>query len=217
MERIVIMFIAIATVMTLTACADATKKQFAEVSDDILIKKDNSFTGNVRDLLSMGKKQKCTWNEAGEVMGVVYTDGDKVRTESNVFMLNESVESRRMIVIDDGEWTWTWYEGDEEGVKINDVNMPIAEEMEGIDIIDDSKDITQEEIYDYKCTDWMENSRTFMPPVDIKFVDMQQMVNNMKNATTVGLDAMCDDALESEKNKCLNALNDVENVTSLVQ
>jgi hypothetical protein len=159
---------------------------------------ESSFSGSVKDLLALGKNLKCTWtfeNEQSQMAGTVYVSGTKSRTD----MLVNAPQTENLTThfISDGQTAYSWTDGQPQGYmfKINpdDQNTPDPENQQYRD--------WQNE-YEYKCDTWSLDNSLFQIPQDIKFVDLNQQMQELKS----NMGGICDQLPSPQKEECLNSL-----------
>jgi hypothetical protein len=199
MKKAIILSILTFAVVSLSACGsdveqaqeiikESAKNQVQEKVQQVKQNADGVVTGTIKDLMAMGQKQKCTW-ETPEAKGVVYVDGNKIRTNITMLKVEENIpeEMKNMEIntIDDGQWMYTWNEGSDTGTKMKsevidelgddmtetEVDMPVEDNM-----IDDMMD---EQAMNYKCVKWTGDKSQFIPPKNVKFQDMGAMMQNL--------------------------------------
>lgn len=145
---------------------------------------------SLKDLISQGKQQKCTWtvnDEQTSTEGTVYISGENFKQEMKVNDPKNGGQ-QTMYSLSDGQSLYTWntmMPG--VGYKVNMQEMMDKEtptEME----TEDSKEqdtVRQKETdlnqdYNFKCETWMADSNQFVLPSDIKFQDMGEVLNQMQ-------------------------------------
>jgi len=171
------------------------------------------FSGTIKDLISSGKAQKCTWTLPEQGSSTVYVDGQKTRIEINM-PITEDQPARQMITVSDPTWAYTWNPGVKEGMKMNIEEMAKeaqealnADEQTPTDGNDDDYQAMVNQDYQFKCDSWKADSSMFIPPTDVEFVDMnatmvkvQQDAKNMKK--------MCEMLSGEQKEECLRGFEE---------
>jgi hypothetical protein len=145
---------------------------------------ESSLTGSFLDILKMGKSVKCEGtleNDEGTMNLEVYASEEKSYTETQV----ESSEGEKnsMYAIFDGEWFYNW--GDliptATKMKVSDVEELSDTFKDPETSIEDEEapagDMAEE--LDYKCSPWVPDMGKFIPPKDVDFVDMAQMMDEL--------------------------------------
>lgn len=197
-------------VMALSACGaltqDDTVDKASATPQDITTKsnEDGTFSGTIKGLMGMGKAQKCTWSENGEIKGVVYTDGNKSRSDVEGIVMGDDKQGD-MAIIDDGVWIYTWDLISKQGMK-----MESEVKNKYVDVESDDMNVNLEEkIYEYKCKNWKVDTGMFVPPTDVTFQDMNAMLENMKQVTG-DMQGTCDFAPTDKKEECLEQMQKMQ-------
>jgi hypothetical protein len=158
-----------------------------------------NFTGSLADVLKLGSAVKCTGSYSGEEGSmdmVVYASGDKSYSEMNVDAGEEGMIKTYSIY--DGEWMYTWTEGGA-ATKMNVTDMEeLAEDLpqqEDYEATDTAGQQAFQQQFDYKCTPWTADNSKFVPPSDVEFMDMTEMMKGFKESMESGeFDQMMDSA-----------------------
>ncbi|MBU1130460.1 hypothetical protein KKE45_04040 [Patescibacteria group bacterium] len=189
MKKIKILALVVLAGLTLGGCVK--KKQVLEGGGGkIVVSEEDSglFSGSLRDLVLKGRPMKCSYevkNENGGASGVTYVSGKKVRGDfKNVDMDGKEIES---YFISDGEWTYTWSSGSNNGMKMKadgwekeeeESNEPDAD-YGGMSYEDNSNVDTK---MDYKCEEWKTDNSVFEVPSNIEFKDMNTEIEKMQES-----------------------------------
>jgi hypothetical protein len=176
----------------------------------------NSVVEDGKSLLGMSKTQKCILKKDGKVAGVIYTDHDKMRSETTELM---DGKSGKVLMINDGVWVYTWEDQTKKGMKMKNVEMndddfPEIPEMNIPDEYLDQMDGEMEEVeddVDFQCEKWSVDSKMFIPPTNVEFQDINQMLESMKGALGDGdSSGICDLVPEAEQADCLKDLSEAK-------
>lgn len=152
--------------------------------------KASSFTGNLMDVLQMGRAVKCTGSfdsEEGSMKMTVYAAGQRSYTESTLDMGSEGTMTFYSIY--DGDWMYSWNDqGMATKMKVSDMedlaeDMPEAEDFEAGD--QESMQAFQQQ-FDYKCSPWVPDNSMFVPPSDVEFVDLTQTMQDLTESMESG-------------------------------
>lgn len=177
----------------------------------------HDFVGSLKDLVGMGKAQKCTWESQKEGRGVVYVSGDKTRSEVTLKLLagDDAPQIKQMMSISDGEYAYSWDPQAKTGMKIKlddqKIDSETASKMKEADYMSDSENIDSENSkyeetmakdYQYQCEAWKADESKFIPPTDIKFTDMNAMVQQTKQ-NAGKMKEVCNMLSGADKEKCL--------------
>ncbi len=154
---------------------------------------------SLRDLLGMGKSQKCTFKNESEGMkseGTFYVSGGKSRAmvSNTVSGGKGGTTTSNMIFDTASNTTYVWTEGMKEGVKMtmNDADQeeaPVSDDDAAEEVPDAStsndftRDLDQE--YSYDCDSWKTDASLFVVPSDVTFVDMAEMMKALPNPATL--------------------------------
>jgi hypothetical protein len=195
MKKITTLTIATFAVIALSACGSDVEQAQETIKEEVQQQvqekvqekaqevKENAegiVKGTVKDLMAMGQKQKCTW-ETPEAKGVVYLDGNKMRTDVTMLKVEGDMpDGMEVNTIDDGEWIYTWNNKTNAGTKfkseaIDETNEEMMEEMDDMPI-DTPEEMMEEKTIEYKCVKWTGNGKMFTPPANIEFKDMTVMM-----------------------------------------
>lgn len=145
---------------------------------------------SLRDLLGLGKSQKCTFDK-----GTVYLSSGKVRGD---------FEGSHMIV--DGNTNYIWMDNQKEGFKtIFDLNATTSTSASP----DTKTNFDYNQKSDYKCESWTSDSTMFVVPTTITFQDMSKLTAPVKpdssgNSAQCGY---CNTLSGDDKTQCLKALS----------
>jgi len=168
----------------------------------------DSFTGNIKDLMGFNKTQKCSWVEPEKGEGVVYVSGNKTRSEIKV-MATADQSAQQMFNISDGEWTYSWNPATKKGMKtkieeMNEEDGVEMEELEPTDIGEEGNDYQEinNQDYEFKCENWKADAKMFIPPTDVEFVDMNEMMGQIRQ-NTQDMSKICEMLSGEEKAECL--------------
>lgn len=140
---------------------------------------ETKITGIFLDLIKVGKTLKCTYSsdiQGSKITGTSYISGNKMRT--NVDSSDGLGNTLSSYMVYDGDWVYSWTTGSTQGLKMSlaDTQAKNAPANSGID----QKTNTLNNTFNYNCTNWNEDSKVFMLPNDIQFVDFSEMIKNFK-------------------------------------
>jgi hypothetical protein len=131
-----------------------------------------SESKSLKDLLSAGIAQKCTYastDENGSSEGTSYISGEKVRGDFSVVASGKTTKSH---MISDGKTSYIWTDGEEAGFKMTVTDTQEADPSgqtptQGAAGWDDK--------FDYKCSAWVTDGSYFTPPSNVKFTDFSEL------------------------------------------
>lgn len=171
----------------------------------------SSGASSIKDLLSSGIPQKCTYSstaDSGTTEGTSYVSAGKVRAD---FTNTTSDKTTISHMITDGKTNYIWTEGEKNGFKttVQDTQTSQPESSpSGNSVQTEETNLNQK--VDYKCSAWVPDESLFTPPSDITFTDFSQMVNSSPVAAPQGNSSQCSycDSLSGDsKTQCLSSLN----------
>ena len=171
---------------------------------------ENSFTGSFADLLKMQRDFMCDFNYTSDAgltsAGTSYVDvsGKKVRVDFTTEL--EDGTTNDGSGISDGSYNYIWGSNMEQGIKT--ALLEGQDSFFDVEQTDDSVDsyLSDDYDYDFDCDTWNVDDGMFVPPQDIEFIDMSEVLNDaLENS---GVDCSSCDQIEDAgaKNMCLQAL-----------
>lgn len=178
--------------------------------DSMMMEKNGkSFTGTLSDLLKSGQNYNCTYgytDENGNKMSgkaYVAAAGNKLNGEFEMTQGNGT--KMNGFVISDGEYNYVWTSLESQGYrsKVEPGDDSIFNSSESSVGLNDQNQL------DFNCSPWTVDNSKFVPPSDIKFVDLSAAMENMNdNAGTGEIDcSVCDTLPEGDaQNQCLQSL-----------
>lgn len=133
-----------------------------------------SFTGKLKDALTLGQSMKCTWNQDADNFGTAYIKDEKVRTD-----VTTDGKSAHSIMADN--CTWVWEEGTTEGFKMCYEPTEMEEMEEVPEVVVGEEEIPEEYSYqapdiDYTCQPAVVSDSMFNPPTGVNFISPQEMM-----------------------------------------
>jgi len=165
--------------VVLSACSLAKPNTNNTVSQ-----KENKLT-SIKDLLGLGKEQKCVWSgeENGQKSsGTMSIKGTKFRQTATTKIGNEPETA--MEIISDGEWTYLWNpKTKEQGMKIKTTEEQKADTR---DLANGNLDLGKE--FNYNCSPASVSDGEFMPPKDIDFLDLESLKNDIQKLVPSGVE-----------------------------
>ena len=128
--------------------------------------------------------------------GTVYVSGQKSRTD--MLVNAPQAENLNTHFISDGQTAYSWTDGQPQGFKfailpdtVEDQTPPEHQQYQ--DWLND---------YEYRCSDWSVDDSLFQTPEGIKFVDLNQQMQDLKDS----LSGVCDQLPSPQKEECLDNL-----------
>ncbi len=175
-------YIAILTVcvLVLSACGEQITSKINETKNKVENKKTS-----IKDLLGLGKEQKCVWSsevEGDKSTGTMLIKGNKFR-QSITTKITDQKETA-IEVITDGVWTYLWNPNTkEQGMKMKVTDEQKADTEK---LANGSLDWGKE--YNYNCSPASVSDSEFTPPKDVEFMDLQALQEQFKNLIPSGVD-----------------------------
>jgi hypothetical protein len=141
-----------------------------EAGQEIPEPEQETFTGKIKDALSLGKSMKCTWEKDSGNFGTAYIKGEKVYTDV-------TSGGTRMHSIFADNCTYWWEEGKTEGSKICIEPEEEVEEEAGPApeaFAWETPDIS------YNCSVTVIADSKFNPPSGIEFTDLFEALKGLE-------------------------------------
>lgn len=179
-------YIAILTVcvLVLSACGEKITDKIGSVKNNIENKVENKKT-SIKDLLGLGTEQKCTWsgdNEGSKSSGTMSIKGNKFRQSVTSIVIGETETS--MEIISDGTWTYLWNpKTKEQGMKAKVTEEQKADTQK---LANGTLDLGKE--FNFNCSPASVSDSEFVPPTDVKFMDLEALQNQFKDLIPSGVD-----------------------------
>lgn len=147
--------------------------------------KTGSGLASLKDLLTLGKDQKCQWesNEEGnKTTGTLWIKGNKFR--QTIANRIEGQPETQTEVISDGEWFYLWNPNSkEQGMKMK---MSEEDKQENNKIANGAIDWGKQ--FNYNCSPASVSEADVTPPTDVKFMDLEDLQNQFKDLMPSGVE-----------------------------
>jgi len=184
MKKILFLSLIILSSLTFSACTkqddNSTTLTPSESKSKTVETKKSSFS--LKDLLSQGIAQKCTWSqttEDGTMTGEILINGKKFKQTTKIPNPNGETQVN---MVSDGDWFYTWSNDSTTGnmaikmkmseIKKNaDTNTASAEKSNSIDL---------DKQVDYQCQPATLTDQDLALPDGIEFIDVNDFINQMK-------------------------------------
>lgn len=185
--------------------ADTAKQKATEMAEE----GEKMIGTSITDMLSSGKAMTCTWEDGTGMNGVMYVDGDRMRSEVMNVPQASGEMMGTMYTMSDGEWLYTWTSDSSEGTKFSvkeDVTEDVAIDDGAIDDMPETMDpdmadaMNIDENYTYDCDTWRVDEAMFSVPSNINFIDMDAMMDQMPG--DIDLNNVCDMLTGQDKIDC---------------
>lgn len=168
------------TALTLSSCGQAPASTTTTPSADTPTKSQTSMKKSLKDLLALGVAQKCTWtvDDSGQTMtGTMLINGNKFKQITTIQTDKGPFTST---AVSDGENYYSWSDASNgTGMKMNlaeaEKNTPSPGETPA------SGSVNWDNQYNYDCSPATVSDADFAIPTDMKFTDLNEIQNSMKN------------------------------------
>ena len=132
--------------------------------------KSESFTGKIKDAFMKGIPLKCTYKKDDQNYSTGYLKDKKYYAE-----VMSAGKMGYIILIDNCMWAWN-KEGNQDGVKMCFAQQQNEDMWSSFEQNQKSAD------FDYNCVPTIVNESVFTPPTDIKFVNVDELMNQATQA-----------------------------------
>lgn len=169
----------------------------------------SSVSGNVFDLIKLGKTIKCTYSMDGQgvlISGISYISGKNMRGDfENTDQTGNKILSH---MISDGEWVYTWTSASPQGFKMNISDAESKTSTPSVSNPTNGQNLDAfKNNVDFKCNPWVEDTSLFQVPSDIKFTDFSESLKNINPEDKGSMCAACNYApSEEDKSTCKKQL-----------
>ncbi len=190
MKKIFFLSLIVLSSLTFSACTQKNNNS-ASISTDSKI--NNSQTSetkkskfSLKDLLSQGTAQKCTWSETttdGTITGEILVSGKKFKQTSKIANPNGETQYN---MVSDGDWFYTWSNDSTTGNMAIKMKMSEVEKESDTDVSDNSpvnqssNSVDLDKEVDYQCQPATLSDQDLALPTGIEFIDINDFVNQMK-------------------------------------
>lgn len=128
---------------------------------------------SLRDLLGLGRSQKCTYSEPESgSSGTVYVSGNESRADFAYKLPDGAEQVSHMIIKEDK--MYLWIEGEETGYLMSLSEDEDGQESEGEAQAPETVDLDQ--AIDYRCEDWSVDDSKFTLPAGVEFKDLSALI-----------------------------------------
>lgn len=184
MKKILFLSLIILSSLTFSACTKQDDNSTTDIpsasSSQITETKKSSFS--LKDLLSQGIAQKCTWSqttEDGTMTGEILISGKKFKQTSKIPNPNGETQVN---MVSDGDWFYTWSNDSTTG------NMAIKMKMSEVEkdantataSTQKSNSVDLNKQLDYQCQPTTLSDKDLALPTGIEFIDVNDFINQMK-------------------------------------
>lgn len=148
---------------------------------------EQSQSNSLRDLLALGKNQKCvfsasTTDDKGiktDTTGTIYFSGKNLAEDLTSTSTDKGTPTINMHMVSDGAYLYTW----DQSAKTQGMKIKITEpEEDDTDKTKGKSPVDLDEKVNMNCSVWIVDNSKFTIPTDVKFTDIEEL---MKNIPTV--------------------------------
>ena len=133
--------------------------------------------------------------------GTLYTDGTNMRTNTNTTVDGNGYSANTIMTADT---IYVWQIDQAQGMKMDIKNYQKTAEEQNANVTLDKGAAKLNQEFDFSCNGWAVNNEMFAVPTDIKFVDITEALDTMKQNPC----AICDSMTDAErKQQCKQSLN----------
>ncbi len=201
MKKVLLCCTVCAMLITLSACSkkeDGSASVNFEVGrvgkEDVKTSEKEGMMEKVVDKMRGG--QKCVLKENDKVVSTVYMNGERMRADGDGSIFDDTSSGGASSMINDGEWVYMWDHAEKKGMKMKIEKEHMDEVANEEDEIDEYSEGDVERLIadnddrdlDYACEKWKVDEKMFIPPTDVEFTDMQEMMDNMVKEMSGGED-----------------------------
>lgn len=188
MKKILFLSLIILSSLTFSACTKKDNNSTTDIpsasSSQTTETKKSGFS--LKDLLSQGIAQKCTWSETtedGTMTGEILISGKKFKQTSKI---PNPMGETQYNMISDGDWFYTWSDDSTTGnmaikMKMSDVEKDTDTNTTGdIPVTQNSNSIDLNKEVNYQCQPAVLSDQDLALPTGIEFIDVNDFINQMK-------------------------------------
>ena len=137
--------------------------------------------GSFASLMALGQSLRCDFSYVapetrGAVAGTVYIDGENIRNDFDMEQAGQLFESH---MIQDGEYAYSWSQSPQGTFAIK---TPVNDEDDSGIEFDTSpsanRSVDLDHQVEYDCQVWSADPSMFVPPADIEFLSIDEMIQN---------------------------------------
>jgi len=181
MKKLSLFLTVLVSAALLSACGSSASTSNSQTPTKAETAQTKTVTQSLKNIISAGTAQKCTWSTkdtTGEVIeGTILTDGKKFKQTTIMSIGGKSTQST---VINDGEYLYTWTdEGSGTGFKVKMSDTAAVKNPAGVGQPTQTVDMDKQT--NYNCSPATVSDADFSIPSDIKFVDMANLQDSLKD------------------------------------
>ncbi len=185
-KKIAFLLLTLVLLFTVSACSKKTNQQSVNSkAKNTQASKVKSISGSLKSLMSRGQDLKCTYSakdptSSEQMKNVLYISNNKSLTESELIGADQNM---KVSVLIDGDNMYSWSNLSKQGTKSN------LKKMKEDDLAENSNEefaAVYNKDNDYKCSSWKRDDSKFKVPSDIKFIDLNEVMNGLGGTTKEG-------------------------------
>lgn len=149
----------------------------AQTADMPVISDHVTGQDSLQSVLALGKTLECSFRTSDEKMpaeGTAFFDGGKLRVDTMYTGASSSVETANMIMADGAMYTWSHTSEGSFAIKMPLSAIPPAGTSQKSE-----KSVSLENKVQYDCKPWRVDGSVFVPPTDVTFMDMGDMMKGI--------------------------------------
>ena len=165
-----------------------------------------SQMASINELIAKGQDLMCTYSTVDEQgndnSGTVYLSNG--RMSGDFTLTTPGQEPVNSHVINDGQYQYSWQEGDEEGYKLS---LDQSDQQMADDSQEQGEDgVNQDQNFDFNCQNWNVDEGRFVPPSNINFIDFTSQVQQAQENAADALEEACSGLTGEARDACEAAL-----------
>jgi hypothetical protein len=166
----------------------------------------SSGSKSIKDLLSGGVSQKCTF-KSDSSEGTVYTGSSKMRGDFTVTASGQKIVNHMIV---DGNTSYMWVDGQKTGYKMS-FDMTSDTSISSSPSSASTSEVDTNTKMDYDCSAWIIDSSVFVTPSDVKFTEFSvptsAPASGGSSSGNSSQCSYCNNLTGDSKSQCLAALN----------
>lgn len=172
----------------LAACTVKNPAPISNQADESQNETNNAQSLNLRELLAMGKNQKCTFsisetdenNTRNSTTGTLYISGNKIAEDVQVVSSDTQIGTVNLKVVSDGAYMYSWSPNNQDsGMKFK---ITETADSAGSDQTNKGQGLDMDEKMALSCSNWIVDNSKFSIPSDVRFTDLNQMMEGLQNS-----------------------------------
>lgn len=179
---------------------DQTKTDTSSAQTEEKVSEESS---SLKNLMSLGKSQKCEFSTVEEGVtssGTFYVANNKARGDFQSTVAGTTTKSHMIV---DSTYSWLWSDDSNQGMKFAvDQTQTETNQTQSVD---------PNKNYKFNCDSWKTDNSLFTPPANITFSEFKMPEIPTQSPSSSGekmdLSAICNSLPEPSKSECLAGAN----------